>query len=580
MMKYITNREIAKLFHSVAAAYTVKNGDRFKILAYERAADSIEKATSELKDLWEEGNLDSVPGVGKGIQAHLDELFKTGKVSHFEEIKKDLPRVMFEFLDIPGMGPKTAYILASKLKLKNIVDLEKAATSGKIRKLPGFGEKSESEILASVVQFKQKVNRYLLTFALPISERIVNYLKQAKECQEALPLGSLRRMVATVGDIDIAVASDNPQKIISHFKNFKEIARVLGAGPMASSVVLNNGLQIDLKVLPRESFGALLQHFTGSKNHNIALREFALKKGMSLSEHGIKFKGKTNKFKDEKSFYKFLGMDYIEPELRENTGEIDAAIKNKLPNLIKTEDIKGDIHLHSSYPIEPSHDLGAGSFEEIVRKAKELRYEYVGLSDHSPSVSTHTKQQIIDLIKRRREKIEQIKASEKGIRILNLLEIDILANGELSVPEEGLKFLDGSLAGVHSSHNQPKEKITKRILRACQSPHVNVISHPTNRLLLQRESSDANWQEVFKACVKTKTLLEVNAWPNRLDLPDILVKEAISSGVKLIINTDSHAIDQMGNMKYGVSVARRGWAESKDIANALPWLEFRKIFGV
>ncbi len=579
-MKYISNREIAKLFHSVAAAYTVKNGDRFKILAYERAADSIDKATSEFKDLWEEGNLDSVPGIGKGIQAHLDELFTRGKVAHFETVKKDLPQSMFEFLDIPGMGPKTAYILASKLKLKDISDLEKAAKTGKIRKLPGFGLKSESEILASIAQFKQKTNRYLLTFAFPISQRIVNYLKQEKECHEALPLGSLRRMVSTVGDIDIAASSNNPKKVIEHFKKFKEVDRILGAGPMASSVILKNGLQIDLKVLPEDSFGALLQHFTGSKNHNIALREYSLKKGMSLSEHGIKFKGQTQKFKDEESFYKFLGMEYIEPELREDTGEIEASLKNDLPHLITTQDIKGDIHLHSNYPIEPSHDLGTGSMEQIVKKAKELGYDYVGLSDHSPSVSTHSKQQIIDLIKRRTEKIEQINDSEKGIRILNLLEIDILANGELSVPDEGLKLLDGCLAGIHSSHNQARDLITKRILKACESPYVKVISHPTNRLLLQRESSDANWPEVFESCVKTKTLLEINAWPNRLDLPDVLVKDAISTGVKLIINTDSHAIDQMDNMKYGVSVARRGWAEPKNIANTLPWLEFSKIFGV
>ncbi len=579
-MKYITNKDIARLFYSIAAAYTVKNGDRFKIVAYEKAADSTEKATSELKDLWEEGNLDSVPGIGKGIKGHLDELFKTGKVKHFEEIKKDLPPAMFDFLDIPGMGPKTAYILASKLKLKNIADLENAARNGKIRKLAGFGEKSETEILASISQFKQKVNRYPLTFAFPVAERIVNYLKQERYCYEAIPLGSLRRMVATVGDIDIAVSSDNPQKVIEHFKKFKENARILGAGPMASSVVLKNGMQIDLKVLAQDSFGALLQHFTGSKNHNIALREYALKKGMSLSEHGIKFHGKIYKFKDEKSFYKFLGMEYIEPELREDSGEIEAALKSKLPNLVKIGDIKGDIHLHSSYPIEPSHDLGTGSLEAIVKKGKELGYEYVGLSDHSPSVSNHSKQQIVDLIKRRTEVIEQIKASEKDIRILNLLEIDVLANGELSVPEEGLKLLDGSLAGIHSSHNQPRELITKRILKACESPYVNVISHPTNRLLLQRDSSDANWQEVFKVCVKTNTMLEINAWPNRLDLPDILVKEAIGAKVKLIINTDAHDTAQMDNMEFGVSVARRGWAEGKDIANTLPWLEFSKIFGV
>jgi DNA polymerase (family 10) len=579
-VRFITNKEIAKLLHSVAAAYVVKGGDRFKIAAYEKAADSVEKATSELEDLWEENNLGSIPGIGESIKGHLDELFKKGNVRHFAEVKKGLPPAMFEFLDVSGMGPKTAFLLASKLNLKNMEDLENAAAEGKIRQLPGFGEKSEKEILTSIAQLKAKPSRFLLPFAFPVSKRVMDYLSQIKESEVVIPLGSLRRMVATIGDIDIAVASASPQKVINHFKKFKECAHVLGAGPMAASIVLKNGIQVDLKVLPKNSFGALLQHFTGSKNHNIKLREYALKKGMSLSEHGIKFRGKTLKFKDEKSFYNFLGMDYIEPELREETGEIEAAISHKLPKLLTLNEIKGDIHLHSSYPIEPSHDLGSGSFDDIIAKAQSLNYEYIGLSDHSPGASSHTKSQIIELIKKRTSRIEQIKSSVKNIRILNLLEIDILANGELSVPDEGLALLDGTIAGIHSSHGQDRELITKRILKACNSPYVQVIAHPTNRLLMERESSDANWPEIFSACVKTKTMLEINAWPNRLDLPDSLVKQAIVAGVQLVINTDSHDVAHMGNMNYGVSVARRGWATKENIANTLPWVEFKKMFRV
>ncbi len=578
MVKFFSNRQIAKLLRFVAAAYTVKGGDYFKIVAYDKAADSIEHSTSEVKDLWEENKLDTIPGLGKSIIGYLDELFKTGHVKHFEELKKDLPPAMFEFLDIPGMGPKSAYKLAKELKLENLADLEKAAKNGEIRSLPGFGEKSEKEILEAISLFRNRPSRYLLPFAFAAAERILAYLRDLKECERAEPLGSLRRMVATVGDVDVAVASSSPAKIIESFKKYKEVQKVLGAGPMASSAILQNGLQVDLKVLPTDSFGSLLQHFTGSKNHNIHLREFALKKGMSLSEHGIKYKKKLYKFKDEHAFYKFLGLPWMEPELREDTGEIEAAIKNNLPKVVSIDDIKGDIHLHSDFPIEPSHDLGKNSFEEIVKKAKSLRYEYVGFSDHSPGVSTHSEKQIIDLIKRRSDKIEQIRTSEKHLGILNLIEIDILTNRTLSIPEAGLKLLDGVIAGIHSSHGQDKKMITKRMLVAINSPYVQVISHPTNRLLLQRESSDADWPTVFEACKKTGTILEINAWPNRLDLPDTLVREAIRYGIKMIINTDSHAVYQMDNMRFGVAVARRGWAEKKDIINTLPWGEFKKFF--
>ena len=356
--------------------------------------------------------------------------------------------------------------------------------------------------------------------------------------------------------------------------------RVLSSGPTTSAVDLKNGLRADLKVQPPEAFGALLQHYTGSKNHNIKLRELALKKGHSLSEYGIKTRGKLHKFESEEAFYKYLGMDWIEPELRENTGEIETAIVHKLPNLVKLTDIKGDVHLHSSYPIEPSHDLGANSFAEILKKGQSLGYEYIGLSDHSPGVSTHTSKQIIELVKNRRENIEKLKYSNKKVKVLNLLEIDILTNGELSVPEDGLKLLDGSIAGIHSSHSQDKKTITKRLLNAIVSPYVQVISHPTGRLLLQRESYEADWEKVFEACVKHKTMLEINSWPSRLDLPDTLVREAISHGVKFVINTDAHQIDQMDNMKFGISVARRGWATKGDIVNTLPWVEFREHFRV
>ena len=579
MAKFFSNKDIARLLSEISAAYEAKGENRFKIIAYDNAAASVEHATRELKDLWEDSQLDTLPGLGKSIRDHLDELFKTGKVKHFEEIKKDLPAGMFSLMEIGGLGPKSAFKLAKELKINSVNDLEKAAKNHKIRNLPGFGQKREEDILKAISELKVKVtNRYLLTEAFPVAQRVLNYLRSHKDCQRAESLGSLRRMVATVGDIDIAVASQNPKGIIEHFKKFKEIKRVLDAGPRKSSALLLGGMQVDLIVQPTRAFGALLQHFTGSKNHNIKLREYALKKSYSVSDYGIKVKGKIKEFKGEEEFYNFLGMDFIIPEMREDTGEIEAALAHQLPSVVDLADIKGDIHIHSDYPIEPSHDFGTGSFDQIIVKAKELKYQYVGLSDHSPGYSTHSKAGIIELLKRRSAKIEQLKNSNEDIGILNLLEIDILADGTLSVPEEGLRLLDGAIAGIHSSHSQDKKKITKRILTAINSPYVKVISHPTNRLLMKRESSDIDWPTVFEDCKKTGTILEINASPNRLDLPDSLVREALKYGLKFVINTDSHQTDQMDKMHFGVAVARRGWAQKKDIVNTLPWTEFKKLF--
>jgi DNA polymerase (family 10) len=387
-------------------------------------------------------------------------------------------------------------------------------------------------------------------------------------------------MLATVGDIDIAVASENPQSIINHFKKFREKKRILDAGPRKSAMLLLNGMQVDLIVQPTRAFGALLQHFTGSKNHNIHLREYAIKKGLSVSDYGIKVNDKIKEFETEEEFYAFLGMDYIVPEMREDTGEIEAALAHSLPQVVDIKDIKGDIHLHSNYPIEPSHDLGKNSFEEIIKRAKELNYDYVGLSDHSPGFTTHTKDQIINLISKRKAEIEQLKSSSKNIKVLNLLEIDILANGELSVPKEGLELLDGSIAGIHSGHHQDKKSITKRLIAAINSQYVTVIAHPTGRLINERESYEADWPEIFTACAKTRTLLEINAYPDRLDLTDVLVREAKKYGAKFIINTDAHELKHMDNMRFGVAVARRGWAEKEDIVNTYPWEKFKKFFNV
>lgn len=576
-IKTMTNYEIARLFRQVAAAYTVKKDDRFKITAYERAADAIEHATSDVFDLWEDNMLNAIPGLGKSLTSHLDELFRKGKVKHFEEIFSGLPKGMFAILDVPGLGPKTAYRLASELNVKSIDDLEKKCSEGKVRKLEGFGEVSEKDILKGIEEYKRRGFRIVLPRAYEIAQKIEDYMKKSQDVLRIDTLGSLRRMSATVGDVDFSVSTKNPEKVINHFIKYKNAERVLEKGEAKASIKLVNGLQADLRVQDPKSYGSLLQHFTGSKEHNIHLREYALSKGLSLSEYGIKKNGKLHTFTTEEEFYGYLGLEFIPPELRENTGEIEAALAHKLPKLVDLSDIKGDFHLHSDFPIEPSHDLGVSSMEDIIKKSEELGYEYIGFADHSPSVSQHTKDQIKDLIKRRSEKIEQLKYSSKKMRVYNLLEVDILADNKLSVDDENLTLLDFYIVSIHSSFNQSKEEMTKRIIEGLSHPRALILGHPTGRLLNSREGYAADWDKIFDFCLKNNRFLEINAWSTRLDLPDNLVRDAQKLGVKFAINTDSHAVWHMDNMRFGISVARRGWCPKASIINTLSVAAFDAI---
>lgn len=587
MAKEFTNKEVAKLLRSIAAAYEIKGEDRFKIMAYDRAATSVEHASSEVKDLWDDGKLGELAGVGTAIASHLDELFRTGKVKHFQEVMSGLPAAMFELLSIPGIGAKTAFKLCQKLKITSpktaISDLEKRAKEGKIRSIEGFGEESEKDILRGIEEFQRKTTRIVLPYAGQIAEDILSWLRESPSVIRADPLGSLRRMVSTVGDVDIAVATNKPKEVISHFVAYPKKKRVLEAGTATASLVLKSGYQVDLMVQPPDSYGALLQHFTGSKHHNIVLREFALKKGLSLSEYGIKKGKKLIKFSTEEEFYKALGMDWIPPELREDTGEIEMALAHKLPKLVELKEIKGDLHVHSDFPIETSHDEGAGSMEEVLEKGLKLGYEYIGFCEHNPSTSKHKPEQIISILKRKGEKIDEInysyekRGNNMSIRALNGLEIDIKPNGMLGIPEKGLDLLDFAMVSVHSSFRMNREGMTKRVLAALEHPKVKILGHPTGRKLGQREGFELDWEKIFDFCLKRGKWLEINAWPDRLDLPDTLVREAVKKRVKMVVCTDAHALDQLELMRYGVAVARRGWAQESDIINTLGYNEFKKF---
>ena len=583
----VSNQEIVKLLRNVAASYTIKDEKKFhfQIVAYQRAADTISNLSGELKDYYKENKLDNLPGIGNTMKSHLVELFKKGSVSHFKWVLKGIPESVFVLTDIPSFGPKKAYKMVKEFKLNDpdtvVKDLKKIALSGKIAKLEGFREKSQGDILRAISEFgegKGKTTRMTLPYAFEISEKLTEYLKKSKDIERVEALGSLRRRSPTVGDIDLAVATKNPENAIEYFANYPSKERIIEKGDVSASLLVSGGRQVDLLIQPVESFGSLLQHFTGSKNHNVHLREFALKKGLSLSEYGIKNlklkNSPTNKYSNEEEFYNAIGLDWIPPELREDQGEIELAAKHSLPDLVELSDLKGDLHIHSSFPVEPSHDLGRDSMEEMLKKAQEQNYEYLGFSEHNPSQSKHTSEQIYEILKKRDKSIEQIKADNKSVRIFKLLEIDILPNGSLAIDNKSLDLLDGAVVSIHSVFSMNREEMTQRVLKGLSYKKAKILAHPTGRLLNERPGFELNWEKIFEFCKKYNKALEINSWPQRLDLSDNIIRLAVGSGVKMIINSDSHATDQMVMQKYGVFMARRGWAQKNDILNSLSYNKF------
>lgn len=587
----MTNLEIAKLMRAVSAALRIKSKlpvTRFQVIAYQNAADAIEHLTSEAKDLWDAGELEKIPGVGKTIAERLDELFKKGKVKHFQETFEGLPPAMFELMDVPGIGAKRAYLLTKKLGITKargaLEKLAHAAERGRICELEGFGEQIEKEILEAVRQVKERNKRLLLSFATIIAEEVVEHMKKNPHVKKIETLGSLRRNVATVGDIDIAVATEEPAEVIEHFVNYPKKQKLIERGPISSSLLLPGGVQVDLMVQPENHFGSLLQHFTGSKHHNVALRTYALKKKLSLSEKGITplrqgsvgGKGKMLSFTTEEKFYNYLGLDWIPPEIREDQGEIEAALSHDLPKLVELRDIKGDLHMHSNFPEETSHDVGLDNMEEMVEVAGKLEYEYVGFSEHNPKQNMD-ESKILDVLEKKRERVQKLKTKNLKLKIFNGLEVDITPSGKLALPEKAFATLDYAIVSVHSSFKGTKEDQTKRVLSGLEHPRVRIFGHPTARKLNQREGIELDWEKIFGYCLKNNKWVEINSSPDRLDLPDVLVREAVKAGVKLIIGTDSHSKGWLPGMRYGVSVARRGWAQEKDIINTLPLGELEKL---
>lgn len=586
----MTNLEIAYTLRNVAAAYQILGENRFKIIAYERAADSIEHLTSEVKDLWDEGKLSEIPGIGEAIAKHLDELFRTGHVSHFKSVLRQLPDSIFPLLLVPGIGPKKAFKLVSVLKLHNektvIKDLEYAAYKHKIAPIEGFGEKSEADILSAIATYKRgqiKENRMELPLADEVAQNVISYLRTIAKSETIDILGSLRRKVATIGDIDIAVATTKPEPIITHFLTYPH-QKLIERGPTGASLLLHNGKQVDLRVQEPKAYGAMLQYFTGSKNHNIKLRSYALSKGLSLNEYGIKDvkSGKLRYFHTEKEFYEAIGLSWIPPELREDMGEVESAIKDNLPRLIEVRDILGDMHIHTSYDLESSHDIGSNNLEQHLDKAVELHYSYIGVSDHNPSTTKHTEKQIVDIMKKRYQwytshHVSWQNKNSNHVGLFVMCEVDIQPDGTLALPLSAFEYVDAVIVSIHSSFTQEKKAMTARVIKALTAhPKVRIFGHPTGRLLTKREGIELNWKEIFAVCKENDIALEINAAPARLDLPDTIVYDAVRANIPCCINTDAHAVDQMPFMKYGVAVARRGWATKHDIVNTMEYNECRK----
>lgn len=557
------NQNIARIFYDLADILEIQ-AVKWKPQAYRKAARYIETLQKNLGDIYGAGgikSLEELPGIGEGIAKKIAQFIETGKVNEYEQLKKSLPKGLPELLEVESLGPKRAKVLYQKLKIKSIQELKKAIEKHLIAKLPGFGEKSEQNILASLAM-KLQAKRILLAEALPLAEQIISELKASKLVDHISEAGSVRRRKETIGDLDILVTSKHPKKVMDYFTSLENVRRVLAKGETKSAVVFDNGLQVDIRVLPDKVFGAALQYFTGSVPHNIILRNLAIKKGYKLSEYGL-FLRKTNKFvagKTEEEIYAKLGLKTPEPELRENAGEILAAQQNKLPKLVSPADIRGDFHVHSEW------SDGAEPIEVLAKEAIKLGYKFIAITDHSKTRKMAGGLSEHELHEQMKE-IDNLNKKFKGFKILKGSEVDILGDGSLDFSDEVLSKLDIVIGSIHSGFKSSEEQMTERICRALQNKYLTILGHPTGRLIQEREPYALNTQKVLDTAKKCNKALEINAFPSRLDLNDINIRQAVEKGCKLALGTDAHSAEQLVFMQYGVMQARRGWCGKKNLMN-------------
>lgn len=571
-----TNQELADIFETIANLLEIKGEVIYKILAYRKAADSLRDYGGNVYTVWQEGKLTDIPGVGKAISEKIDELYTTGHLEFLDKLSSEVPPSLAELLEVPDLGPKKVALFWKELGITDLADLEAAAQAGELQNLPGMGQKSEAKILAGIEALSRRTTRTPLWKAWPAADELLKKLLNIPGVEQAVAGGSLRRMKETVGDLDLLVAAADSAPVMEAFTNLPEVLQVIGSGKTKSSVEFNNGLRAQLWVHPPERFGTALQYATGSKDHNVRLRELSLKNGLSLSEHGFAREDESEILcATEEEVYEVLGIPWIPPEAREDRGEVQAALAGELPDFIELSDIQAELHTHSTW------SDGKVSIKEMAIGARDRGYKILAVTDHSPSLGI-TQGVTIEDFKGQREEIDRAQ-EELGdsILILQGSEVEIKADGTLDYPDQVLAELDIVFASLHVSLRQPREQITQRLLNAIQNPHVDVIGHPTGRLIPDREGAALDIEAVFAAAVESGVAMEISAHPERLDLNDIHARQAIELGIPLSINTDAHTPGELDLMHFGIATARRGWVEAKNVINAwepdklLDWLRNR-----
>jgi len=574
----MNNRQLADTFTLIANLCEIKGEVIYVILAYRKASENLMTLGREASDYWKEGKLREIPGVGKAIAEKIDELLTTGKLEFLEKLKAEIPASLADWLQVPGLGPKKIALIWKTLNITALADLEAAAKNGQLRDLPGMGAKSEAAILEGIASLSRRSGRIPLGRAYPLAQDIIKTLKKVKGVVDAQPAGSLRRMRSTVGDLDILVAAKDSSAVMEAFVKLPGVSRVLGKGETKSSIEFTDGVRAQVWVHPPEKFGTALQYATGSKDHNVQLRQIALVKGLSLSEHSFaKVKGKGEIFcATEEEVYKTIGLPWIPPELREDHGEVQAAKGNKLPKLIEVKDIKADLQTHSTW------SDGKLSMLQMAQAAAKRGIKVIAFTDHSASLGVTGGLKMEDHKKQAAEIKKIQKQLGDSILVLHASEVEIKADGTLDYPDEFLATLDLVLASMHTSLRQPRDKVTQRMLNAIRNPHVDIIGHPTGRLIPDREGADLDMEAVLNAAAETGVALEINAHPSRLDLDDMYARRAKELGIPISINTDSHSEEDFDMLFYGVATARRAWLTKEDVINTwstkklLDWLKKRR----
>ncbi len=566
------NEEVALLLENIAELLMLKNENPYRIRAYTTAAQNIRALDVDIEELARQSKLDQIPGVGKALAAKIEEYLETGKLQYYEELKREVPIQAVDLLEVPGIGPARAHLLYEKLGITTIQELLQAAEEHKLRHLPGFGEKLEERIAREAARLMQRTKRLLLGIALPVAEDVVAALRTVPAVKAIDPAGSLRRRKETIGDIDILVATDDPGTVVDAFIHLPIVKEVLAVGPTRPSILTREELQVDLRVVAPEEYGSALLYFTGSKEHNIALRSYAQERGWKLSEYGLFDESGTRlASRTEEEIYRLLDMDWIPPKLRENRGEIQAAREHRLPKLVEQHQIRGDLHAHTDW--SDGHD----SLERMVQAAMARGYEYLVISDHSPSL-TVARGLTVERLRAQRALIREVNERVAPFRILHGAEVNIQPDGTLDYPDEVLAELDVVIVSVHSAFDMPIERMTERVIRALSNPHVDILGHPTGRLLNSRLPYEIDLDAVLDAAAEYGVAIEVNGQPDRLDLPDIWVQRAINRGITIACTSDAHSTRQLENMRWSVVTARRGWAEAHHILNTRPLPELLEWF--